>query len=582
MRRAVFESFDGSRSRWQAAFDSPREVLTARDFPEVLAALRLAEDESERGRWAVVMLAYESAPAFDAALSAHPASGFPLATVAIFDHPSPAAKTPPEDHTAGNYRASAWEPLVSRGSYLNAVQKIREHIASGDTYQVNYTIPLKCGFEGDPWSWYLELGAAQGARYSAYLDLGRHQVISLSPELFFERRGEQLITRPMKGTMPRGRWAGEDDSQAARLAACPKNRAENVMIVDLLRNDLGRVSEAGSVRVSRLFDVERYPTILQMTSTVESVCKPGLKLTDTVRALFPCGSITGAPKVRTTEIIREMEPFPRGLYTGAIGVVRPGGDCVFNVAIRTLVLDTRAGEATFGVGGGITYDSTPEAEFEECMLKARFLDQRRPEFRLLETMLLEEGQFFLLERHVQRLAASARYFNFPCDEGEVRSALEQTRLDHPRGRRRVRLLVDEGGRVSVESSELEDESGKVWRVRLAPEPIDRLDPFIHNKTTNRRAYGQALSKPPDCDDLIFWNEAGEVTESSVANIVFTAEGRVWTPPQSSGLLRGTLRDELLARGELHERVIHKDELRRAAPLFLINSVRKWGRAVLVD
>ncbi|HKG22905.1 MAG TPA: chorismate-binding protein, partial [Blastocatellia bacterium] len=315
MKTAVFESFDGSRAPWRARFDRPREVREARTLPEVLAALRLAEEECNGGRWAVVMLAYESAPAFDAALKAHVASDFPLALVAIFDHPSPVADVSPSIYRA--YRAAPWNPRVSRGSYIAAVRKVREYIAAGDTYQVNYTIPLECEFEGDPWSWYRELGAAQGARYSAYIDLGTRQVISLSPELFFERRGDRLTARPMKGTMPRGRWAEEDEDQAARLAACPKNRAENVMIVDLLRNDLGRISTAGSVRVPSLFEVERYPSLLQMTSTVESLCKPGLKLTDILRPLFPCGSITGAPKVRTMEIIKELERSPRGIYTGA-------------------------------------------------------------------------------------------------------------------------------------------------------------------------------------------------------------------------------------------------------------------------
>ncbi|HVF91706.1 MAG TPA: aminodeoxychorismate synthase component I [Blastocatellia bacterium] len=580
MKTAVFESFDGSRTPWHARFESPREVREARTLSEVPAALRLAEEECDRGRWAVVMLAYESAPAFDAALKAHAPCDFPPALVAVFDRPCPASNGSANIHRA--YRASPWKPRVSRGSYIAAVQKIREYIAAGDTYQVNYTIPLECEFEGDAWSWYRELGAAQGARYSAYLDLGERQVISLSPELFFERRGERLAARPMKGTMSRGRWAEEDDDQAARLAACPKNRAENVMIVDLLRNDLGRISTAGSVRVPSLFDVERYPSLLQMTSTIESVCKPGLKLTDILRALFPCGSITGAPKVRTMEIIEELERAPRGIYTGAIGIVRPGGDCIFNVAIRTLVLDGPAGRATFGVGGGITYDSTPEAEFEECLLKARFLDRPRPDFQLLETILLEDGRFFLLERHIQRLTASARYFGFPCDVEEVRHRLEQARLARSGGRWKIRLLAGERGAASVESSELAEEDERVWRVRLAPAPIDRNDPFIHNKTTHRKAYDQAARKPEDCDDLIFWNEAGEVTESSIANIVFTADGRKWTPPRGAGLLGGTFRDELLAQGEILERAIHRDELRRAEPLFLINSVRKWMRAVLID
>jgi para-aminobenzoate synthetase/4-amino-4-deoxychorismate lyase len=577
MRTAVFESFDGSRSRWQASFDAPRFVQAAHTYAEVMTALRLVEEEAKKGRWAAVMLAYESAPAFDRVLKVHRAEDFPLGWVAIFDKPSTAASRP-----AAAYKVTPWEAKVSLESYVTAIDKIREYIASGDTYQVNYTFPLACKFDGDAWSWYCDLGAAQGARYCAYLDLGRYQILSLSPELFFERRGDKLITRPMKGTMPRGRWAEEDDAQVAKLAASPKDRAENVMIVDLLRNDLGKISVPGSVRATRLFDIERYRTILQMTSTIESTCEPGVTLADIMQALFPCGSITGAPKIRTMEIINEMEPYARKVYTGAIGLVQPGGDSIFNVAIRTLVLDNHTREATFGVGGGITYDSTARAEYEECLLKARFLNQRWPEFQLLETILLEEGEFFLLERHIERLKAAARYFNFLCNEGEVRLALDRVRITHVDDCWRVRLLVAENGSITVDTSKLEKSDKKIWRVRFATEPLDTNNPFIHHKTTNREVYKQASQEIHNCDDLIFWNQDGEVTESSIANIVFVAEGKKWTPPRSCGLLKGTLRDELLSTGELQERVIHKDDLRRVESLFLINSVRKCMSAILVD
>ena len=382
--------------------------------------------------------------------------------------------------------------------------------------------------------------------------------------------------------MPRGRWAEEDDEQADRLAASAKDRAENLMIVDLLRNDLGKVSVTGSVQTTILFAVERYRNVLQMTSTVESVCKPGLGLTDILRALFPCGSITGAPKVRTMKIIRELEPFPRHVYTGAIGLARPGGDCVFNVAIRTLALDRQTGVATFGVGGGITYDSTPEGEYDECVLKASFLNKRWPEFQLLETLLLEEGQFFLLERHIQRIKGSARYFNYPWHEEEVRSGLEQARLTHANGRWKVRLLIAATGSSHTEITELKPESEKVVRVTFAPQPIDLHDPFIYHKTTRRKMYEESLQARPGYDDVILWNERGEVTESSIANIVLTVGREKYTPPQQSGLLRGTFRDELIASGELRERIIYRDDLLRARSFFLINSVRRWMPAVLVE
>jgi para-aminobenzoate synthetase/4-amino-4-deoxychorismate lyase len=265
---------------------------------------------------------------------------------------------------------------VSRDEYDRAVARIKELIAAGDTYQVNYSFPLTSSFNGDAPGWFENLCVAQNAPYSAYLDLGRYKILCLSPELFFERRGNQVITRPMKGTVRRGCSPEEDRELAQWLRESTKDRAENVMIVDLLRNDLGKVSVPGSVHVSSLFDLERFETVWQMTSTVEATLKDGTSLVDLMTALFPCGSITGAPKIRTMQIIRELERFPRGAYTGAIGLLRPGGDCVFNVAIRTIVLDTASKTATFGVGGGVTIDSTAELEYEECLVKSRFLSRR--------------------------------------------------------------------------------------------------------------------------------------------------------------------------------------------------------------
>ncbi|MGH9825789.1 MAG: aminodeoxychorismate synthase component I, partial [Blastocatellia bacterium] len=434
MTLASFQSFDPERTSWLAGFDRALTVLTAHEVSDVLPLLRFAEQEAINGRWAAVMLAYESAPAFDPAITTHRIHGFPLAWAAIFDAPIEIVEAPP-----GSYETSPWQARISRESYSNPIDEIRALIRRGETYQVNYTFPLNCTFSGDAWSWYRDLGAAQGAQYCAYLDLGRYKVLSLSPELFFDRTGDKLTVRPMKGTMPRGRWVHEDDAQAARLASCEKNRAENVMIVDLLRNDLGRISRFGSVDVTRLFEVERYNTLLQMTSSIESRCDSSVDLVSILKALFPCGSITGAPKIRTAGIIRQLEPFPRGAYTGAIGLIRPGGDCTFNVAIRTLTIDTQKGNATFGVGGGITYDSDANSEYDECILKSQFLTETDREFELIETILLEHGQLFLLDRHLDRLKSSANYFKVHCNENEVRSALERIRAEHPHGLWKVRL-----------------------------------------------------------------------------------------------------------------------------------------------
>ena len=577
MNTAVFESYRAPNEGWSASFSHPWATSLAYEPEEVIPALRWAEEAAGNGYWAVVMLAYEAAPAFDAVLKVHEGSGFPLACVAIFDGPGP----PPPKNSPGEYRTSSWQPQITSSVYHRVFHQVREHIASGDTYQVNYSFPLRCEFGGDSWNWYRDLSGAQQAGYCCYLDLGRYHVLSLSPELFFRRQGNNLLVRPMKGTMPRGRWLEEDEARANELSTSQKDQSENVMIVDLLRNDLGKVSVPGSVKVASLFSLEKYETLWQMTSTIESRVRPEVTLVDIFRALFPCGSITGAPKVRTMEIIHELETFPRDIYTGMIGFLSPGGDCVFNVANRTIVLDTQTSLATFGVGGAITADSTPEGEYDECVLKASFLSLPRPDFHLLETMLLEDGQYFLLERHMVRIAASCQYFEFLRNDGAARGALEEIRSTHSIGTWKVRLLAAKSGRINTEVEE-QPTTDQELCVSFSSGPIDRADPFLFHKTTNRTVYEDALRARPDCDDVILWNEDNEITESTIANIVVELDGKKWTPPRISGLLPGTFRGELLQSGEISERIIYKDELCQAPRVWLINSVRRWMPAVVVD
>ncbi|HKG47641.1 MAG TPA: aminodeoxychorismate synthase component I [Pyrinomonadaceae bacterium] len=533
-------------------------IRTAERIDDVLAVLEFAEREARAGSQVAVMLSYEAAPAFDPAFITHPPSGFPLAWAAVFDDMS---ATVTESYSSTR-SSTSWTPRVSRDEYDRSVSRITELIAAGDTYQVNYSFPLTSLFEGDAFAWYQQLCVAQGAQYSAYLDLGRYKVLCLSPELFFERRGNYVITRPMKGTVRRGRWPGEDRELAEWLKYSAKDRAENVMIVDLLRNDLGKVSVPGSVRVSSLFDLERFETVWQMTSTVESTLRDGTSLVELMRALFPCGSITGAPKIRTMQIIRELERFPRGAYTGAIGWLKPGGDCVFNVAIRTVVIDSESGVATFGVGGGVTIDSTAERENEECLVKSRFLHSAPVEFQLFESILLEDGEYFLLEDHVARLNESAEYFGFSGTR--IDADLERIAVENPKGSLKVRLTLWKDGRIETHVIPVEL-LGDLTCVVLATEPVDSSDPFLFHKTTRRRGG----------DNVIFWNERGEVTESSIANVVVPIGGELFTPPIACGLLAGTFRNHLLAQGKIKERVITLQELAGIKELFLINSIRKW-------
>jgi para-aminobenzoate synthetase / 4-amino-4-deoxychorismate lyase len=568
---AVFKSFNPLHNGWSCVLESPLEVHTARTLSEVVPLLQEADRAARDGLWAALLLSYETAPAFDSAMEVHPSNQFPLGWLAVFREPASCA----QDFKPETVPNPCWNASIAWASYATGIATIRGAIARGDCYQVNYTFPMESQFQGDAWAWYQALGAAQGAGYSAWIDLGRYQVLSFSPELFFEREGNVLRARPMKGTAPRGRWASEDAEQRNKLETSEKNRAENVMIVDLLRNDLGRVSVPGTIRVPRLFDVERYATLFQMTSTIESVCRPGTALVDLFGALFPCGSVTGAPKIRSMKMIRSLEPSPRGVYTGAIGLVRPGGDCTFSVAIRTLVLDTETKRAVFGVGGGITYDSAADEEYGECLAKARFLTDPPRTFQLIETLRLEAGVYFLPDRHVARMLESAAFFDFVLDEGAVRGELEVIRMEHPQGAWKVRLLVSHKGEIQSEASPLIATTGQLWRVGLAIAPLDSADRFLFHKTTHRSFYEEPVRERPDCDDLIFWNERGEVTESSVANVVVEMDGERWTPPRSSGLLAGTFREELLAVAQIRERVIFKEQLKRAERLFLINSVRRW-------
>jgi para-aminobenzoate synthetase/4-amino-4-deoxychorismate lyase len=547
--------------------------VSAKEISEVVSVVEFAEREARAGSYVALMLSYEAAPAFDSAFVVHERSDFPVAWAATFAKPA--------EEPAGNIASiasSSWTPSVSREEYDQAVARIRELIAAGDTYQVNYSFPTTSSFSGDASAWYRSLCLAQGAQYSAYLDLGRYQVLSLSPELFFERRGNHVITRPMKGTVRRGRWPEEDRELAEWLRQSAKDRAENVMIVDLLRNDLGKVSVPGSVKVSSLFDLERFETVWQMTSTVESTLKDGTSLVDLMAALFPCGSITGAPKIRTMRIIHELERFPRGMYTGTIGLLRPGGDCVFNVAIRTVVVDTQTGIATFGVGGGVTIDSTAEREYEECLVKSRFLHASPAEFQLFESILLEQGQYFLLERHLQRLKDSAAFFGFTVHEEEISSTLERMAAENLSGSFKVKLTLWKNGEIEAEASRLESRGDQTRLVTLATQSVDSSDGYLFHKTTRREFYEAQLKLQPEFDDVIFFNEKGEVTESTIANIVVSIEGQLFTPPVASGLLAGTFRNQLLAEGKIEERVITIEELHNAKEFFLINSVRRWMRA----
>lgn len=574
---------DAARDQW-LRFESPREILTAHEIARVSPALERVQAWNDAGGYAAGFIAYEAAPAFDNALVAHPPNDFPLVWFGLYDAPSPVQSPVSSLYSyareALNYN---WTPNVSRETYNAAIAVVREHIARGDTYQVNYTMRLRANFGGaefdaDAWRLFLQLVRAQPNSYAAFMDTGRFVIASASPELFLLREGRTLTMKPMKGTAPRGRFAREDREQANWLHHSEKNRAENIMILDMARNDLGKIADVGSVTPTRLWETERYPTVWQMTSTVQA--HSDVSFVEILRATFPCASITGAPKARTMQIIRALEPEPRRVYTGAIGFLAPNRRMQFNVGIRTALMDRETKRAEYGVGGGIVWDSEAGDEYEETRHKARILTEAPREFSLIETLKwTPQDKYWLLDYHVRRLRDSADYFDFTFDETRALAELERGAAALPHVPHKARLLLARDGTLQF-SAALLDAQREPVRVVLAQTPVNARDKFLFHKTTQRAVYDAALAERGAADDVLLWNERGEITETCNANIVVQFGAEFFTPPIECGLLGGTYRAFLLEQGKIQERVIPWQELTDARALFRINSVRGWQTAEL--
>ncbi len=565
----VLQTPDGWR-----AYRAPVRVVQASTVADVLPALAEIERAVATGLHAAGFLCYEAAPAFDPAFVTHPGGPLPLLWFGLYDRVTPLSADFLRD--APVLPALPWTLSVAYPEYAQAIARIKAAIAAGATYQVNYTLRLRAPFTDDPWTLFRGLCRAQDADYAAFVHIDRFTLCSSSPELFFARQGEEIVTRPMKGTAPRGTTWADDEAQARALHASEKNRAENVMIVDMLRNDLGRIADTGSVHVTDLFTVEHYRTVLQMTSTVRA--RSRVSFVDLLGALFPCASITGAPKVETMRLIRALEPEPRGVYTGAIGCLDPDGAAQFNVAIRTVCVDRQAGTAEYGAGGGIVWDSDTADEYDEVRTKALVLTAPFPDFQLLETLLWRPVTGFrLLREHLARLHDSARYFGYRVDMDTVAAYLHDTaRAWHTP--QRVRLLAAGDGALTLTAVPFTpDRPRRPWRVAWAAEPVDPANRFLYHKTTHRVLYDAARAAHPACDDVLLWNTRGEATESTIANLVIRRDGRLYTPPVAGGLLPGTARAHLLAAGHLTETVLTRDDVAAAEAVYLVNSVRGWIR-----
>jgi para-aminobenzoate synthetase/4-amino-4-deoxychorismate lyase len=560
-------------------FENPRRVLTTRRPSEVSALLSEAETALAGGAHVGGILSYDLGLAFEERLAAFlpEENAGPLLWLGIYSAPREMTRDETSawlaEHTGDEPpHVTDLDLSMSRADYETAFARVMEYIRAGDVYQINLTMLARFRFSGDPVALYRTLCDKQPVAHGALVATGDDVVLSLSPELFIERRGDRIVTRPMKGTIRRGRTRAEDEALKSELLADEKSRAENLMIVDLLRNDLGRVAEIGTVEVDRLFEIETYKSLHQMTSTVSAKLRTNAGFSRILHALFPCGSVTGAPKIRAMQIIHDVETGPRGLYCGSVGYAAPGGDFSFNVAIRTAVIGA-GGEGEIGIGGGVVADSKLESEYDEALLKLRFFREPHEPFGLIETMRWDEDGFYLLDRHLNRLETSAAFFEIAFDGPKIRRALED-KVQGTETPQRVRLVLSETGEIDITSAHLV--AMNALRFVIADQRMTSSDPLLVHKTTRRAIYDgprEEAARELNTGEVVFLNERGELTEGSFTNLFIEKSGALLTPALSSGLLPGTLRAELIAEGRAREAVLTLEDLTGADRILLGNSVR---------
>ena len=546
-------------------FTKPIKELKTKNLDQVEALLREVEAYQEKGFYAVGYVSYEAAPAFEKKFAVHPAPLLGEYLLYFTIHEEVETLPFPEDYEAVDLPAN-WKEEVEAPAYQEAIKTIHHHIRQGDTYQVNYTVQLSQELKADPLAIYNRLVVEQKAHYNAFIQHDDVSILSISPELFFEQDDRLLTTRPMKGTTHRGLTNQEDLQEAAWLEADPKNRAENMMIVDLLRNDMNRISEIGSEQVTRLCQVEQYSTVWQMTSTIESRLRPEVDLVQTFRALFPCGSITGAPKISTMEIIHKAEKAPRGIYCGTIGILLPKGKRIFNVAIRTLQM--QGNQAIYGVGGGITWDSKWESEYQETKQKSAVLYRQEPRFELLTTGRIHKGELTFLEQHLTRLREASRYFAYPYDEPKLLKELQEelarleSNLDY-----RCRIALHKNGTFYLVITELTDLPASNLQAQLTEQKLDLATPFTYFKTSQRDHLSQSNH------EQIFHLPDGTLLETTIGNLVLEIKGKLYTPPAHLPLLDGIYRRHLLETQQVEEKLLTLKDLELADRVYACNALR---------
>ena len=489
----------------------------------------------------------------------------------------------PENSINRFYKINNLELGISRKEYSEKIKLIKNYIAAGDVYQINFTDKYTFDYIGSLTGLYRDLLAFQHVSYASIIKNRHGTILSLSPELFFRIEKDRITTKPMKGTILRGSTRSRDNRLKQKLANDTKNRAEMLMIVDLLRNDLGRICKINTIEVKELFRIETYETLHQMVSVIEGIIQPEVNYYNLFRALFPCGSVTGAPKIRAMEIIHELENEPRHLYTGSIGYFSPEGKVVFNVAIRTVQVRNEAGE--MGVGSGIVWDSDDTDEYEECKLKGKFFCTQYESFQLIETMLWDR-QYRLLDLHMDRLRASAKEFGFTCEIESIKSILDKEAQKFKKGKKyKVRLLLAKGGYTDIESSVLRESKTKRYKVIISDDPVHSKDKFLYHKTTQRSFYNRYRQKAEESGlaEIIFKNEKKEITEGTISNVFIKKDGYYYTPPEYCGLLGGVFRKYFLLSGKnIYEKVLYTTDLEDADEIYICNAVIGMLKVELVD
>jgi len=554
--------------------------IRADTLDEVRAALDDSARAAQSGLWVGGFVSYDAAPAFDDALRvvAPSAGPVPLAWFGVFKGSDGTSWTPRPPRRVAPLN---WRIALDQSEYERRVELVRDQIRAGEVYQANLTTRATTSDVLDASALYQRLLVTQRPAYGTLISHHDFAIASASPELFFEWSHSRLRCRPMKGTQRRGRFDDEDQSLATQLACSPKEQSENIMIVDLVRNDMAKVAQLGTVKVQSLLEVEPYPNVWQLVSEITCRTVPTTSLSDVFAALFPSGSVTGAPKASAMSLIASLEDSARGVYCGAVGLLEPSDDgyhATFNVAIRTAVATARGGE--FGTGGGIVFDSEPAREYAEMALKAQQLQAPSAHFRLLETFRhVPQESTGIAQRHLARLRRSARDLGFLVPEDLT--ARVRRRLDTVPYEARVRVLVSTNGRLSIQVAPVPVSPEARVRLAIDDEPVESSDPFLFHKTTRREVYNRRRRRFPDVDDVVMVNERGECTEATTSNLAIQRGGRWLTPPLTSGCLPGIARAMLLERGELVEAVVHVADLETAEDIAIINSLRGWRRAELV-